>query len=215
MPNKTKLHKNLFIVIYLNEIVPLSAGLKAFLVANIKSTVFEKGEIICKQGEVCTSLFVIKKGMVRGFFHEGDAEVTTWISYDNEIFTSITGYFRNQAAMENIQALEETHCVYLKYEDMIYCFKNFPEMKDLNRILMEEYYFHAENRAYMARIPNAVNRWNHFLSRTPSQIVHRIPKKYLASFLAMRPETLSRILKTNQSSKKEIPTKEIPTEHLL
>ena len=197
MPNKPKLHQNLFIIIYLNEIIPLSAGLKAFLSANIKSKVFAKGEIVCRKGEVCTHLFVIKKGLVRGFYEEEDSEVTTWISSDNEVFTSITGYFRNQEALENIQALEETHCVYLKYEDMNYCFKHFPEAKDLNRIMMEEYYLHAENRAYMARIPNALNRWNHFVSRTNPEIISRIPKKYLASFLAMRPETLSRIMNSS------------------
>lgn len=204
MPHRQKQHQNLFIVIYLNEIVPLSAGLKSFLAANIKSVVFEKGEVICRQGEICDHLYVIKKGLVRGFFLDEEMDITTWISYDNEIFTSITGYFRNQVAQEYIQALEQTHCVYLRYEDMNHCLKHFPEMKDLNRILMEEYYFHAENRAYMARIPNAVNRWNYFASKIPSEIRNRIPKKYLASFLAMRPETLSRVLKTNQGLSKEI-----------
>ncbi len=206
MPNRNKIHQNLFIVIYLNGIIPLIAGLKAYLATNIKSVVFEKGELICREGELCNHLYVIKKGLVRGFFLDDEMDITTWISYDNEIFTSITGYFRNQKALENIQALEETHCVYLKYEDMNYCFKHFPEMKDLNRIMMEEYYFHAENRAYMARIPNAVNRWNYFASKIPSEIRNRIPKKYLASFLAMRPETLSRILKGNQESGKETKT---------
>ncbi len=68
MANENKLHQNLFIVIYLNEILPLSAGLKTYLAANIKSQVFTKGEIICRTGEICKNIFVIKKGLVRGFF---------------------------------------------------------------------------------------------------------------------------------------------------
>ncbi|MEA1786172.1 Crp/Fnr family transcriptional regulator [Arenibacter sp. GZD96] len=195
MPHNKKPHQNLFIVIYLNEIIPLSAGLKSFLATHIKSTVFAKGDLICKKGQVCTNLHVIKKGVVRGFFMADETEVTTWISSDNDIFTSITGYFRNEVAMENIQALEETHCVYLSYEDMHFCLKNFPEMRDLNRILMEDYYLHAENRAYLARIPSALGRWHHYRATSKSEIIDRIPKKYLASFLNMRPETLSRLLK--------------------
>lgn len=204
MPHRNKQHQNLFIVIYLNGIIPLSPGLKSFLAANIKSVVFAKGELICRKGEVCTNLHVIKKGLVRGFFLTEESEVTTWISSDNEVFTSITGYFRNQEAQENIQALEETHCVYLRYEDMHYCLKNFPEMKDLNRILMEEYYLHAENRAYMARIPSALNRWNHYLATAKPEIISRIPKKYLASFLSMRPETLSRIMSSAPKTSQEL-----------
>jgi hypothetical protein len=206
MPGRDKLHNNLFIVIYLNEILPLSAGLKTFLAANIKSTVLAKGEFICRIGEVNRNIFVIKKGLVRGFFLSDSHDVTTWISWDNELFTSINSFFRNQQDVENIQAIEETHCVYLKYEDLNYCFKHFPETKDLHRILMEEYYFQAENRAYLARIPNAENRWHHFASKTPVEILDRIPKKYLASFLAMRPETLSRILKAASKADKKIIT---------
>ncbi len=209
MPNKPKLHQNLFIIKYLNEIIPLSAGLKAYLAANIKSKVFAKGEIVCRKGEICRNIYVIKRGLVRGFFLGDSYDVTTWISWDNELFTSINSFFKNQVDIENIQALEETHCVYLKYEDLNYCFKHFPEMKDLYRILMEEYYFHAENRAYMARIPNAVNRYNHFASKIPAEILNRIPKKYLASFLAMRPETLSRILKTTSKLEKQIITDQL------
>lgn len=199
MSNGNKLHRNLFIVIYLNEILPLSAELKTYLATHIKSQVFAKGEVICRTGEICKNIFVIKKGLVRGFFIGDSCDVTTWISWDNELFTSINSFFRDQEDPENIQAIEETHCVYLKYDDLNYCFRHFPETKDLYRILMEEYYFQAENRALLARIPSAVKRWNHFASRTPQEILNRIPKKYLASFLAMRPETLSRIM--NSTSK--------------
>jgi hypothetical protein len=67
-------------------------------------------------------------------------------------------------------------------------------MREINRIMMVEYYIHAENRAFMTRIPSAKSRLNYFLKNADPKVVERIPKKFLASFLAMRPETLSRIL---------------------
>ncbi len=195
MAPKDDIHKNLFTVIYLNSIVPLSAGLKSFLMKNVKSTLFSKGELVCREGEQCTRLYVIKKGLVRGFFTSDDVDITTWISSDNEVFTSITGFFQNSPAKENIQCLEDTHCSYLEYDDMYYCLRNFPEFKDLNRKLLEEYYIHAENRAFMARIPNALKRWSYYLNTTNPEIIDRIPNKFLASLLVMRPETLSRTIK--------------------
>jgi CRP-like cAMP-binding protein len=187
-------HKNLFIVIYLNSIVPLSSPLKSFLVDNVRSSAFTKNQIIYKEGDLCTKLYVIKSGLVRGYFLSENHDITTWISYDNEIFTSITGFFRNERARENIQCLEDTYCEYLEYDDFHYCLRHFPEMQELNRFMMEEYYMHAENRAFMARIPNAQNRWSHYLKNTSPKLINRIPKKYLSSLLAMRPETLSRIM---------------------
>ncbi|MEH6680223.1 MAG: Crp/Fnr family transcriptional regulator [Sediminicola sp.] len=187
-------YKNLFIVIYFNSIMPLPPAVKSFLVDKIRSVSFPKNHIICKEGELCSKLYLIKKGMVRGYFTTDSHEITTWISSDNDIFTSITGFFRNQPARENIQALEDTHCEYLEYEDLQYAIRHFPEIRELNRYMVEEYYMYAENRAFMARIPNAQKRWNQYLENVDPKIIHRIPKRYLASLLAVRPETLSRIM---------------------
>jgi CRP-like cAMP-binding protein len=190
----SKIHQNLFILIYLNSIVPLSSELKTFLSNKIKRKVYVKNHIINRGGEICNNLYVIKRGMVRGYFISDNSDITTWISSDGDIFTSITGFFKNEPAKENMQCLEDTYCEYLEYQDFQYCLKNFPEMREINRIMMVEYYIHAENRAYMTRIPNAKSRLSYFLKNADPKVVERIPKKFLASFLAMRPETLSRIL---------------------
>ncbi|MFD2101341.1 Crp/Fnr family transcriptional regulator [Flagellimonas iocasae] len=162
---------------------------------NIKNCSFKKNEIISKEGEICDKLYLIKKGLVRGYFVSEDMDITTWIDSENEIFTSITGFFKHEKTREYIQALEDTHCDYLEYDDYKYCLNNFPELRQIYRIMLEQYYVLAEHRVYLARIPNAGKRLEFFLENTKAEIAERIPKKHLASFLAMRPETLSRLLK--------------------
>lgn len=190
--------KNMFIIHFLNTIYPLGSSLRFYLKDKIKSCSFSKNEIVSREGEICDKLYLIKTGMVRGYFMSDSNEITTWIDAENEIFTSITGFFRNEKSREFIQCIEDTQCDYLTYEDFKYCLMNFPEMRHINRIMMEEYYLLAENRVFLARIPNAQKRLNYFMETHKPQIVKRIPKKYLASFLAMRPETLSRLLKDHQ-----------------
>lgn len=187
--------KHLYIVFFLNSIYPIGPSLKAYLIDKIKSCSFQKSELISKAGEVCNRLYLIKKGMVRGYFISESTEITTWIDSENEVFTSITGFFRNQESQEYIQSLEHTYCDYLEYEDYKYCLNHFPEMRHINRILMEEYYILAEHRVYLARIPNARRRLAFFMEMIKPRIVERIPRKHLASYLAMRPETLSRLMK--------------------
>lgn len=187
--------KNLFIVLFLNSIYPLSPSLKEYLIKNIKSCTFQKNEYISKAGEICNRLYLIKKGMVRGYFLSDSKEITTWIDTENEVFTSITGFFRNQQTEEYIQSLETTYCDYLEYDDYKYCLNHFPEMRHINRILLEDYYILAELRVYLARIPNARKRLSFFMEKMKPQIVDRIPRKHLASYLAIRPETLSRLMK--------------------
>lgn len=195
MSSNQNIEKNLFIILYLNSIYPLSPSLKAFLIQKIKGCSFAKNEIISKEGEICDKLYVIKQGMVRGYFISESTDITTWIDAENEIFTSITGFFRKEKSREYIQSLEDTYCDYLEYDDYKYCLDNFPEMQQINRIMMEEYYILAEHRVYLARIPNAQKRLTFFMENIKPQIVSRIPRKYLASYLSMRPETLSRLMK--------------------
>lgn len=75
-----------------------------------------------------------------GFFNYEKKEITTWVSVDSEMVTSISGYFKNGPALENMQCLEETYTESLSYDDMHYAFENFKDMVLLNRILMEDYY---------------------------------------------------------------------------
>ncbi|MDO6519330.1 Crp/Fnr family transcriptional regulator [Zobellia uliginosa] len=203
LPNSS-VEKNLFIVLFLNSIFPLTPGLRSFLAEKVKSRSFKKNEIVSREGEICNRLYLIKTGMVRGYFKIGASEITTWVDTENEVFTSITGFFRHQPGKEFIQCVEETHCDYLEYEDYRYCLNNFPEMNHISRILLEEYYIMAEHRVFLSRIPNASQRLSHFMESNKWDIINRIPKKYLASLLSMRPETLSRLLKEKQREEKSI-----------
>lgn len=195
MSSNQKIEKNLFILLYLNAIYPLSPSLKSFLVEKIKNISFRKNELISREGEICDKLYLIKKGLVRGYFVSEGTDITTWIDSENEIFTSITGFFKHEKTREYIQAMEDTHCDYLEYEDYKYCLDNFPEIRQIYRIMLEQYYVMAEHRVYLARIPNGRKRLEFFLEHSKPEIVKRIPRKHLASFLAMRPETLSRLMK--------------------
>ncbi|MFD0991329.1 Crp/Fnr family transcriptional regulator [Mariniflexile jejuense] len=190
--NTTK-YNNLFSIVLLNSIYPLSKSLNKFLSNVLVSSHFKKGDFIVKSGEICNRIHLVRKGLVRGYFDYKNKEITTWVSVDNEMVTSITGYFKRETSIENIQCLEDTYTESISYEDMHFALQNFKDMNTLNRILMEQYYLHAEYRAFMARIPKAKDRYDHFIKISNPEIVKRLPKKYLASLLSIRPETLSRL----------------------
>ncbi len=187
------MYKNVFSITVLNSITPLSKELNSFLKKKITSRHFKKGNFIVRHGEICNHLHLIRKGLVRGYFEYKDKEVTTWASVDNDIVTSISGFFKKQPALENIQCLEDTYTDCLSYDDMHFALEHFKDMNRLNRLLMEHYYLSAEYRSRMARIPNSLERYNYFIKFVNPEILNRLPKKYLASLLNIRPETLSRL----------------------
>ncbi|WP_345007523.1 Crp/Fnr family transcriptional regulator [Snuella lapsa] len=187
-----------FSLYFLEKINPLSHDFKVFYQKCVKHAYYKKGEFLNSSGTICNKLFYIKKGIIRGFHIIEKKEITTWLSSDNELVTSITGFFKNTSAKESMQAIEDTYVEYLEYNDFQKALDKFPEMTKIFTSLLIEYYIHAENRTLISRIPSAKGRFNHFLKAGNAFLLDRAPHKYLASLLSMRPETFSRLLSTYQ-----------------
>ncbi|WP_316795727.1 Crp/Fnr family transcriptional regulator [Pedobacter agri] len=137
-------------------------------------------------------LFLIVKGVVRGFIKDGTSEITTWISKENEIVGTIRNLWIDGDSEEYLQALEEVDLIAIPHVLSEYLYENFAEANIVGRKMMELYYRSAEERAYLCRISSAEKRYKRFLLSFPD-LINRVSLKYIASFLAIRLETLSRI----------------------
>lgn len=137
-------------------------------------------------------LFLIVKGVVRGFIKDGDNEITTWIAKENEVVGTIRNLWIDGDSDEYLQALEDVDLVAIPHVLSEYLYENFPEANIVGRKMMELYYRSAEERAYLCRISSAEKRYKRFLLSFPD-LINRVSLKHIASFLAIRLETLSRI----------------------
>ncbi len=174
------------------SIHPVSQGLINYINANSYSQKVKRGSYLLIPGEVCNHLYLINKGLIRAFIRDGNKELTTWISSENEVVTSIRGLSQQSPSLEYIQALEDCELTSASYDSLQHLYTNFPEMNTVGRLLLESYYIAAEERAYICRIPSAERRYKHFVN-TRSELINRVSLKYIASFLGMTVETISRI----------------------
>jgi len=137
-------------------------------------------------------LFLIVKGVVRGFIKDGNSEITTWIAKENEIVGTIRNLWIDGDSEEYLQALEDVDLIAIPHVLSEYLYENFAEANIIGRKMMELYYRSAEERAYLCRISSAEKRYKRFLTSFPD-LINRVSLKYIASFLAIRLETLSRV----------------------
>lgn len=137
-------------------------------------------------------LFLIVKGVVRGFIKDGTSEITTWISKENEVVGTIRNLWIDGDSEEYLQALEDVDLIAIPHVLSEYLYENYPEANIVGRKMMELYYRSAEERAYLCRISSAEKRYKRFLLSFPD-LINRVSLKHIASFLAIRLETLSRI----------------------
>lgn len=180
------------LVAFAHAVHPLSDEAREYANRKCFSYRVKKGEFLVRSGELCPYFYFIQKGILRGYVQDGKKEITTWITAEHELATSITSFHVQQKSFENIQAIEECELTGLHYDDLQYLYNNFPEVNVTGRKLLEKYYRDAEERAYIARLTEATSKYQRFIA-TKSFMLNRVPLKFIASYLGMTLETLSRI----------------------
>jgi CRP-like cAMP-binding protein len=175
-----------------DKLAPVERELLNFLDQNIIEQSYAKGEIITFPGNKLGKIGFIRFGLVKGYYKIEDVNVVNWISSKNEVIAPAQ-VFLNQPDIEYIVAIEPTVVDYLPFTAIEKASEKFTSFRLLRIKLMEEYFRFAEARAMLARIPNASVRIRFFKQHMYRPYFERAPKKDLASYLGITPETFSRI----------------------
>ena len=153
---------------------------------------FAKNEFILREGEISTNIFWIVKGLVRQFYFKNDKELTEYMATENNIVMCIESLFREQPTKLQIKALEPTILIALPKADLEAVAMKSVNIQILYRKILEESLILSQHHADMLRFESALDRYQKLVKNQP-QLVLRAPLVYIASYLQMTPETLSRV----------------------
>ena len=153
---------------------------------------FQKGEIILREGDICKDIYWVAKGLVRQFYYKNDKELTEYMATEDNIVMSIESLFKEKPSMQQIVALEPTILFALPKKDLEHEAVRNVNIQMLYRKILEESLIISQVHADMLRFESAQERYAKLVKRSP-QLVLRAPLVYVASYLQMTPETLSRV----------------------
>lgn len=153
---------------------------------------FQKGEKILAEGQVCQHIYWVAKGLVRQFYYKNDKEVTEYMATENTICMSIESLFREQPSQQQIVALEPTVIYAMPRAILEQKAMRSVNIQILYRKILEESLILSQVHADMLRFESAQSRYQRFVKMQP-QLVLRAPLVYIASYLQITPETLSRV----------------------
>lgn len=177
---------------YLNTIHPLSQNVKDYLLENLKRIEVPKKKFILRQGRICYNIYFVQEGLLRCFYIKNDKEINSWFMKEGDVIVSVVSFFDQTPGYENIQVLEDCVLYYIDYNELQYLYNNYPEFNFVGRALIEKYYKLSEQRLYSLRMQKASEKYQFMISNLP-HIIQRVPSKYIASYLGLTEETLSRI----------------------
>lgn len=153
---------------------------------------YSKGEMILKEGEVCENICYIDKGLVRQFYFKNGKELTEHIGSDGEIFMCIESLFKEEPTRLQVEALEPSSIYLIPKHKLEQVALHNVNIQIMYRKILEESLIISQVHADLLRFETAQNRYLRLCKMKP-EVVLRAPLVYIASYLQMTPETLSRV----------------------
>jgi CRP-like cAMP-binding protein len=158
----------------------------------MKQVVISKNEYLVTEGKVCRHLYFLEHGALRGFYNLEGKEITHWFAFEDDFVTSFHSFITQQAAVENIQLLEGSVLWSISKDSLTDLLNKYHDIERLVRIAYEKYYIRLEERFVNAQFKTATERYQNLLMQSP-HILERVSLGYIASYLGISQETLSRI----------------------
>ena len=171
---------------------PLSISAQDALYNCFEKITLSKNEFLLREGNTCRHLYFLEKGALRGFYNLDGKEITHWFGFENDFVTSLHSFITREPSVENIQLLEGSILWAVSKEQLTALFDEFHEIERLVRIIYEKYYIRLEERFVNAQFKTASQLYENLLQQRP-YILERVSLGFIASYLGISQETLSRI----------------------
>ncbi len=177
---------------YLSNYVYLSDQEFTFLASLFELRNFEKKQKLVEEGQVEKYLNFILQGLARKYFIRKNEEMVMQFSRENEIICCYDSFMSGEPSNFSVEALESMMVVSITMENVEKLYEFSPKMERLGRLIATQEYLKKESLEYNRVRLTSQERFINFI-RNNGYLLQRVPQKYLASYLNMKPETFSRL----------------------
>jgi len=155
---------------------------------------FKKGTVLLQVGQISKDSYFVIKGCVRKYYIIDGEERTTEFYVEEESVASLQSYQNKTPANHYFECVEDSKLAVLNFEKEQELFKRVPKYETLCRMTMENDFGEQQEALSKFMISSPEKRYKSLLKTRPD-LVQRIPQYHLASYLGVKPESLSRIRK--------------------
>jgi CRP-like cAMP-binding protein len=156
---------------------------------------FSKNEVILNAGEIERYVYFIQSGAVRLFLLTEHEEHTIRLGFNGTLITSLASLITESPSDFYMDSMRKTELIRLEFSILREHLNNSVEHQQLYMRFLEEQLALQVAREIDLLTDSPTMRLERILKRSP-QLFNEIPLKYIASYLRMTPETLSRIRKS-------------------
>ncbi|CAM1333756.1 Crp/Fnr family transcriptional regulator [Tenacibaculum aestuariivivum] len=159
-----------------------------------KKITLKRNDFLINKGDLNTNLYLVKEGSLRVFIDDDNEDHTIRFGYKNSIITAFDCFLTEKPTSFYVQALKKCELKVISKINYIHFINSKKEYQDVWNVFLNDFMYQQIEREIDLITYSPQKRFNRVFKRSP-QLFQEIPQKYIASYLRMAPETLSRILK--------------------
>ncbi|WP_019507329.1 Crp/Fnr family transcriptional regulator [Pleurocapsa sp. PCC 7319] len=157
----------------------------------LKSQKVSKGEFIFHQGDVCKAVYFTLNGCLRSFVITKGKEYTLFFHSEKQTFGDYESFQKQTPACFSCQAIEDSEILIFDHRAIAF-FENAPDGQKFLRLVAEDLAFFLRDKLLSLFLDTPEERYLKLLKNEP-ELLQRLPQYYLASYLGIEPESLSRL----------------------
>jgi CRP-like cAMP-binding protein len=179
---------------YFSKISPLSKEESNAIAENMCVKIFRKGDFLLKQGQLSRDTYFIMEGCVREFIVDDGEEKTTNFFTEEQWIISLNNFGLQTPSEKNLICVEDTMVSVGNEDQAQIMFKKFPRFETISRVIVEADFAEQKKQLISYHTDSPEERYRKLLKSRPD-IFQRVPQYQIASYIGVKPESLSRIRK--------------------
>lgn len=152
---------------------------------------YNKKQILIKESQHHDYAYFVVKGAVRSYYLKDGVEVNTWFALENDMVGSLRN-FNDNPSRETMELVEDSTLISMNIKQIKTLMHTNIQIAIFVNAIIEEYALFLEDRIYYSQMLSSMDRYIRLLDHEP-EIFKRIPLTYIASYLGISRETLSRL----------------------
>jgi CRP/FNR family transcriptional regulator, anaerobic regulatory protein len=154
-----------------------------------------KNTIIEEEGKVPQYLYFVNEGYMRSFYYDNQGdEATTYLATPEQYMASFLSLSQQKVSTENIETITDCSLLKISREDFLKIIEKYPDFREYSLQIFERAFSQMNQRANDLATLTAEQRYTQLI-KTQGNILQNVPIQYIASFLGIKPQSLSRIRK--------------------
>jgi CRP-like cAMP-binding protein len=180
--------------------ITLSTAEEDIVISLFKEKTYNKGDFFLADGQICKQVGYVTKGLLRYYINHDGEDKTYDFAQENSFVCNYESFIPRTPSTKNIQALEDCEILQISYDDLQLFYKSISQAERFGRLVIEQVFIQTLQDLSSFYTDTPELRYDKILTKHPD-LLQRMSQYHIASYVGVKPQSLSRIRKRISAEK--------------